>query len=284
MKLFSQRIGKTPIKIEIQTNSIDTDLRNALWNSVTLFWNSILISDNIKSNPDCVQDLLTKLWINFFKNRLDEKPDYCSNFYKYLKHYFFHAEWHEVYDLVDYLPNTYSPGYHESPEDVHNYISYCNKILEKELSAFRFVNNTLAQISSEEEVNSIEETLNISDEYKPVKTHLNRALELFSDRKSPDYRNSIKESISAVESYCAILTKDPKATLGQALKQIEKDHALHAALKSSFSNLYGYTSDADGIRHALLEESTLDNEDAKFMLVSCSAFINYLRQKESKSK
>jgi hypothetical protein len=113
---------------------------------------------------------------------------------------------------------------------------------------------------------------------------LNRSLELFSDRKSPDYRNSIKEAISAVESYCSILTGSPKSTLGQALKQIEKDNNIHPALKSSFSSLYGYTSDADGIRHALLDDDSLNQEDAKFMLIACSAFINYLRQKEIKTK
>jgi len=41
--------------------------------------------------------------------------------------------------------------------------------------------------------------------------------------------------------------------------------------------MYGYTSDADGIRHKLLDEATIDFEDAKFMLVSCSAFVNLLR-------
>ena len=49
------------------------------------------------------------------------------------------------------------------------------------------------------------------------------------------------------------------------------------------AQLYGYTSDADGIRHALLDESDLDFEDAKFMLVSCSAFTNYLKGKAIKA-
>ena len=34
-----------------------------------------------------------------------------------------------------------------------------------------------------------------------------------------------------------------------------------------------------GIRHALLQEPTLDSDDARFMLVSCSAFVNYLKTK-----
>jgi hypothetical protein len=46
--------------------------------------------------------------------------------------------------------------------------------------------------------------------------------------------------------------------------------------------MYGYTSDADGIRHALLDQPSLSFEDAKFMLVSCSAFANYLVAKDAK--
>ena len=95
------------------------------------------------------------------------------------------------------------------------------------------------------------------------------------------YRNSIKESISAVESACNITTGS-KATLGQALKALDDKTKVHPALRNAFSSLYGYTSDADGIRHGLLEEANLDFADAKFMLVVCSAFTNYLRSKASK--
>jgi hypothetical protein len=45
-------------------------------------------------------------------------------------------------------------------------------------------------------------------------------LDLFEGRKATDFRNSIKESISAVEAMCQILTGDDKATLGQALKKL----------------------------------------------------------------
>ena len=42
-----------------------------------------------------------------------------------------------------------------------------------------------------------------------------------TDRKTPNYRNSIKESISAVEALCKIITENEKATLGKALKIID---------------------------------------------------------------
>jgi hypothetical protein len=282
MKSFSQRIGKTPIKSVIQTDTLDEDLKNALWNGLTIFyWDGKIQNDWIKSNTNDVVIFLTRIWIHFFKYKLDEMPGSFDRLHPIIKKYFYSCEWYQIYDFIEFVTLNYTPDHYSQTNE--GFIEYCNNVFERELSAYRFVNGTLTQISSKEEVESIEEALNITDNLKPVKTHLNRSLELFSDRKNPDYRNSIKESISAVESYCSILTGNPKATLGQALKQIEKDNNIHPALKSSFSSLYGYTSDADGIRHALLEDDNLNQEDAKFMLVACSAFINYLKQKESRT-
>ena len=97
-----------------------------------------------------------------------------------------------------------------------------------------------------------------------------------SDRTNPNYRNSIKESISAVEALCKTVSGKEKAHLGEAIAFLEKKGSIHPALKRAFTSLYGYTSDADGIRHALMEESNLTGADARFMLISCSAFINYV--------
>ena len=135
----------------------------------------------------------------------------------------------------------------------------------------------MVEITSNEEIQSIECAIAEATPYGGVKEHLKRALEHHSDKQNPDYRNSIKESISAVESLAKQVSGNEKATLGAILKKLEKEEKMHPALKSAFSNLYGYTNDADGIRHALLnEEGSLTKTDAKFMLVCCSAFINYV--------
>ncbi|MBI5164037.1 MAG: hypothetical protein HY985_09055 [Magnetospirillum sp.] len=133
-------------------------------------------------------------------------------------------------------------------------------------------------LTSEEEIAAVDAAIAGAGGKGPVASHLATALGLLSDRKNPDYRNSIKESISAVEASCCHITSDKKASLGQALKKLEGEGvAIHEALKGAFEKLYGYTSNANGIRHALLAEPTLDFEDAKFMLVVCSAFVNLLR-------
>ena len=138
----------------------------------------------------------------------------------------------------------------------------------------------MTPITSTEELASIEDGLKLTDRFALVQSHLRRALELLSDRKVPDFRNSIKESISAVEALVQIVTGLSGATLGQGLKHLEANGlTLHPALKEAFGKLYGYTNDAEGIRHALLEESNLVFDDAKFMLVCCSAFVNFVISK-----
>jgi hypothetical protein len=82
---------------------------------------------------------------------------------------------------------------------------------EKEVSAYRFVNGVIAKITDQVEIDEIDRALESTRD--PVRTHLRRALELLSDRESPDYRNSIKESISAVESLVATVVGE-KGTLG----------------------------------------------------------------------
>jgi len=67
------------------------------------------------------------------------------------------------------------------------------------------------------------------------------------------------------------------------LKKIKDKIGLHPALEKGFGAIYGYTSDQGGIRHAMIDESTCDFEDAKYMLVSCSAFVNYLIMKANKA-
>src|SRR5581483_9551223 len=92
--------------------------------------------------------------------------------------------------------------------------------------------------------------------------HLRDALEQLADRVSPNYRNSIKDSISAVESVVKVIA-GTNARLGKALKRLtDAGIDIHPSLREGFSKLYGYSSDADGIRHAMMEESNLGQDDA----------------------
>lgn len=161
----------------------------------------------------------------------------------------------------------------------NEYIKSISNVFKNENVNYKIINNKITDIVNEQQINSIEETLN--NPYKEVSGHYAKAIEQLYSVK--DFDNSIKESISSVESMCQILTQNSKATLGDALKLL-KDK-IHPALKSAFEKLYGYTSDANGIRHANgLGEGDSTFEEAKYMLVSCSAFVNYLKENFEEGK
>lgn len=270
---FSQRIGKSPSVKLVQHETIDEALMNSLWSVLMLVY-----FDNVKFEPhyygiskhSSLTSLLTLLWLHYFKKPIDEIPHQFSITLKKLRVNFLTGEWYEQLDFLEACAK--NGGEHQKK----NLIDQCNHYFKLENSAYRFVNGELSEITSEVEIKSVEQATNVAGNYGGVREHLARALQLMNDRNSPDYRNSIKESISAVESLARVLSGVNKAALGQALKQIEKKGSLHPALKSAFSSLYGYTNDSSGIRHALSDGSTHEKSDARFMLVSCSAFVNYL--------
>lgn len=83
----------------------------------------------------------------------------------------------------------------------------------------------------------------------------------------------------------ASFTNGKKATLGNTLRMLEsKGIKLHKVLQSAMSGLYGYTFDEGGIRHGSIDFAGASSEDAKYMLLSCSAFVNYLIEKWEKVK
>lgn len=238
---FSQRKGLKPIKKAFQIDSMDDDLRNKLWNIVSehLQLGRLLQTPFWRENPE-VSGTIKKLWHNYFKKPLDTIPDYGNSIAQAIRSYFFGCKWNEVYDFIEFITNK-SPRY----KDFEIY----NVVLEQEMSGYRLVNGQFSEITTEEEIQEIEEAINKNSS---ATEHLKTALKFLSDRKSPDYRNSIKESISAVEAACRLLTGNKKATLGDALKQVSEKYPIHTALKEAFSKLYGYTNDADGIRHAMM--------------------------------
>ncbi len=278
MLSFSQRKGLKPIRTIVQIDSTDEPLRNQLWN--VLHWNLWSKKPQYSSDKGGVSLLLRRIWIHYYDLTADEIPGYCFHIVDKVKHDFLKGDWYVVYDFIQFILNNYN--YDLDP--LEPFTQALNLVLEKYLSGYRIVERQVVDITSKQELESIEDALKDTSILKPVNLHLIRALQLLSDREHPDYRNSIKESISAVEALCNVITGKPKATLGQTLAEIEKSHQLHSALKESFSKLYGWTSDASGIRHKLLDGSTLNQEDAKFMLITCSAFINYLLVKADTQK
>jgi hypothetical protein len=282
---FSEREGITKVRTEIQVDNMDEALRNKLWNALDLYYwracNDYALEhwdDGYPIMPK-MRSFLNRLYNSFLKTPVDTIPKNWHKSYSKLRGFYFQGKWYFVYDFIEFIADVYE-------DEVRNekFKKTCNEVFEGEMSAYRFVGKQITRITSEEEISEIEEAL--ESPFKNVNIHFENAVKLMSDRKAPDYRNSIKESISAVEAICRVITGKETATLGKALDTIEKEGKieLHGALKEAFDHLYGYTSSADGIRHAFSDEKiNADFDEAKFMLVACSAFVNYLKSKMAKA-
>ena len=280
---FSQRRGLENVREAMQVGSMDDDLRVSLWNVVhTVIWEH---DDYLRqmgltalgNRPTQFGLWARSVFIDVWKMPLSSIPPTEKAALKAIEKDFMGLEWCKVYDLIEHTAE-FLDGHIRT-----RFICDCNVVLEREMAGYRLVGTEVTSITDEQELFAVEEALAASDAFAPAREHLTSALGHMSDREAPDYRNSIKESISAVEAICRILLKDPAVTLGRALPKVSDKYGLHRAWGTAFSNLYGYTSDSGGIRHSLSkgDEVTPSFEDAKFMLVACSAFVNYLIAKSS---
>lgn len=280
---FSDTYGINPISRAIQIDEFDDSTRTRISNRI------INCIKNICSNTSKYffpRNNVSSSFIekNFVKSILDEV--FCesnatvgldtldsTNMIMRIEDVISNATYNEVLDIVQYCAN-----WIESRIELNKGCFYntMNDIFEQECVGYRFIEGKIVPITDKQEIAAIEEAC--KEPYKGCRAHIQKAVGFLSDRTNKDYKNCIKESISAVESICEQIIGDEKATLGEALKKLEDNGvSLHPSLKQGFSKLYGYTSDEGGIRHAEgLFESNVTFEEAKYMLVSCSAFVNYL--------
>lgn len=268
---FSERKGIKRFSDIVQTNDLNTRTRNKLYNVV---YELLTNEDNYFS-----RGIVSYIYTEIFSLPSDDIPiheygiglDYGEAL-EVIKDIFDKKEYNEIFDFIEGIIQAIHNLEHYNYQK-GQFIENINNVFINENVNYRIINSIITDIVNEEEIKSIEETLN--NPYDTIKKHYNKAIvKLYKDK---DYANSIKESITTVEGMCQIITGKDKATLGDALNLLKEK--IHPALKGAFDKLYGYTSDADGIRHANgLGEGDSTFEEAKYMLVSCSAFVNYLKE------
>lgn len=272
MKRFSQRIGAVEAPTIIQLESISTPLRNSIWNFlVSLF-------EEGESGWWHISELSSQF---FFKLPVDELPSYNHRRQEWLKKQLYAASWYAVYDYIEFVVEWYERSKVRQRYRKDQLCLVFNRIFEEELSGYRFVGGELVPISSQAEVSAIESALSTTSAtgLAGAHAHIVGALQLLAKRPDPDFRNSIKESICAVEALAKQLGTSDSQGLAGALTELAKKVPLHGALRAGLLSLYGYTSDEGGIRHAMLEEPNVGYDEAKYMAVASSAFVNFLAAK-----
>lgn len=220
--------------------------------------------------------VITSLWLYTLKGRRDEQP-FDSYVMEAIKTQVLDGEWNKVLDACEDYVRYFSRGQLGKQIEISEHF---NTIFTDNLVAFRFIDGVIASVGSEVDSDAVSNTiaaLTELDQYEGARQHIKRATQLLADRETPDYLNSIKESISAVESMVKVITGNDSAVLGRGLRQLENGGVtIHPVLKEGWIKLYGWTSDEGGIRHAMTQTPASHQALAKYMLVSCSAFVSYL--------
>lgn len=265
MALFSERQGHVAARTIVQREELDEVTRMDVWNL------SYQLIDQLgEVNHSQRRALAQVLWADYLKQPLDDF-DYASTVLENLKEQVLEWEWFRAFDIIEFLLSSkYFAG-----KDV--YAGAMNRIFEEHLVGYRLIDGKIRPVDSEAEVDAIEGAQSdaTGSNLAGVRHHLATSIDLLADRAKPDYPNSVKESVSAVEAMLEVLTGE--AVLSKALKKLNGvGVAVHPALLTAWDKTYGWASDEDGVRHSAAAPPSVDQATAKYMLVTSSAFVSWL--------
>lgn len=280
---FSDRNNIEKLSEEIQLENIDDRTRVGILNLWSEIYDDVKWYGNLNDSDrrDLIRAILKELYNQPVPtwSYVDEEMtlEKISNTIIY-------DSYNKVFDLLEYtiivfhkikINSRYGYEYHKN-----TYYRKFNELFEREFVGYRFIDKKISKISNSIEVESINTVF--VDSYNTVKEHISKANILLSDRDNPDYQNSIKESLSALEALAQIITgiNGAGATLGKMLKKLEDDGIILGAMKSGFSALYGFASEGKGIRHSSVNGTEVGFEEAKYILVISTAFINFVMAKK----
>ena len=272
---FSERMGIVPARLDLQIDDIDEPLRNSLWNAVHAHF--FCFKSDYKSVDDRLYFIAKTIWRDFYKRPIDSMSLVQYKIVQEVRSEFMGCSWWKVYDFIEFLISIDA-----SFVRCATFVDEVNTYMAREGSAYRVVSGNICAITSQIEIETVNSLVDQGAGFAAAAEHMSTAIKLYSDRKEPNFRNSIKESISAIESVVRVISQSQSATLGDALKIVAKERKMHSALRESVLKLYGYTNDEGGIRHSLVDADIVDEVDARLMLVVCSAICNFMIAKYTK--
>jgi len=269
---FAQAEGAVPLPAPLKPKELSLELRNRLW--VTLYSK---LKENSRTSSAFYGRRLVEPWSNYmmavhvvhFVKPIDEFSADFDEWVEVLKKIIFNGDYVDVLGLLQFMVRLHGP--------TDNFVGAVDAALKYFKAAYTLVDGrTFFPVASSEEGEAVIRALDAlaRAEYGGARAHLMKAGELFN---AGDNAGAVRESIHAVEALARSM--EPTATtLGPALTKLEKAGKLHPALKSAFSSLYGYTSDEEGVRHALVEKEApaVEPAEALFMIGACASFTTYL--------
>src|ERR1043165_3268946 len=173
MKTLSERLGLKPMTPAFQNHGMSAELRNRLWDMVVVFYLQKAneydqeYGDEFES---IVGGIMKLIWHNHLKEPIDSIDEDWDVVKHKLRKYFFECQWNEIYDFIQFVSQFSMVGRIENPNQ--RFMDGCNKVLEEENSAYRFVGGEIIPIIREEQIASVENARNDAQFLPEVFTHL----------------------------------------------------------------------------------------------------------------
>lgn len=278
MASFSERHGYKEVRSVVQRESLDEVTRMGLWNVLSVV-PQLTISNG---QSHAASTFLLSAWIGYFKEARDEVPS-NARMWLICKEVLISSPWNDAFDLLEFVVRNIDQHFRGNMSNTEeSLVRAFNQVFERELVGYRFIGQEITPIDGALEIDAVATGSEDAKAVESAHHHLGKALEHLSDRENPDYLNTIKESISAVEAIARRITG--KQTLGEALGALnDAGLEFHGALLKAWGAMYGYTSDADGVRHGGDTVAVVDQALAKYILVTCSAFVSFLVEEGRKA-
>lgn len=284
MLSFSDRYGYTIPTTAFITEQFPLDVANEICTAFDQLKDSLTAHGQYMELSYYLLDL--HIWCDYLHRRKQDYPPYYSSLHLEIltsKLLDSNRQWYEQLNLLEFGLN-FMHTYARKNRD-GNVMALTAKLVERLNVRFealrygyRIIDYMITPIVDRIDVSCIEQAMKESRDN--VCVHIENALALYAKRPDPDYRNSIKESISAVECLAREITGE--STLDRAFPKLKTNGVqLNSQFEEGLKRLYYYTNDGKtGIRHALMEDTyTPTAADAQYMLVTCSAFVNLIRSK-----
>ena len=280
---FSQREGYEDVPRPLQLEQLPLEARTMIWN---VLYEELLGARYV--SPLQRVEFVAGVWERILRDKhifLDALPrdewdnrfvDKCAE----LKGRIREDSFNRVFDLIQFIMT--------HPDCPHKFTTRVALVFRHFQLAYKIDTGPPATIVPAATVEEGEQLTRSLEELRAsgldgCLVHLRNASKCINDGDSV---GGVRESIQAVESVARQIDPKESKTLGPALASLEKQSALHPALKEAFNKLYGYTSREQGIRHALLDnaKANVTIDEAVFMLGACASFASYLWRKHMAAK
>ena len=279
---FSQRYGYEPIPKPMRLEEISDDLRREIWNVVRELMFSMRSFGQILYFPADASRFIERVIGKYNKIAESKVPTEYNKVLMRFERDCLHLKFNKLLEMLEAIINDRAID-DDSAEKIRCLFEIHGAAywLDTSRSPYQFIPST-----SKEQGDATRQAIGTVEQSGIVPgaaTHLRKAVEHLNAGR---YAESISDSMHAVESVARVMDPRANRTLGPALDSLETAGRLnHPALKSAFNNLYGYTSDEQGIRHALLERDAADVglDEAMFMFGACASFTAYLVNKHQKA-